>query len=94
MKKLFQKIKNLFNKIGTLNIILILVGLFFLWFNNQMIQMYNEKGSIPESYAITVVGAILGECGICGWIRTTKDRKQQRVWDKEDLSEHNNMKGE
>lgn len=79
-----RKIKELFSKVGTLNLILIIVGAFFVWFNWQMLGIYREYASIPETYACAVIAATIGECGICGWIRTTKDRKQDRRWQKED----------
>lgn len=81
-------------KIGTLNLVLILVGIFFLWFNHQMIQTYRMYGSIPETYACAVVAATIGECGICGWIRTTKDRKREREWEKEDKEGGNMNEGD
>jgi hypothetical protein len=84
MKKLFRKIKRRIAKIGTLNVILVIVGLFFVWFNCQMLNIYMTVGSIPESYACAVVAATIGECGICGWIRINKDKQQKRKWDKED----------
>ncbi len=84
---LLVKIEEFVGKIGTLNLILILVGVFFVWFNRQMIQMYHECGSVPETYACTVVGALIGECGICGWIRTNKDRRRERKWEKQDQKE-------
>ncbi len=89
MKKIVNKIKDIFAKIGTLNIILVIVGAFFLWFNFQMIEMYNKVGSIPESYACAVIAATIGECGICGWIRTNKDKRQTRMWTKQDRDEIN-----
>lgn len=82
-----KRIRNLLSKVGTLNIILFLVGAFFVWFNWQMILMFRECGSIPETYACAVVTATIGECGICGWIRTNKDRKMERKWEKEDREE-------
>ena len=82
-----KKLKSIWEKAGTLNIVLILVGVFFLWFNAQMIQTYRMYGSIPETYACAVVAATIGECGICGWIRTNKDRKRERDWEKEDRKE-------
>ena len=94
MSRLIQKLKNFYRKIGTLNVILFLVGIFFVWFNGQMIQTYRMYGSIPESYACAVVAATIGECGICGWIRTTKDRKRERNWEKEDRKEQNEMEKE
>lgn len=76
--------RKLLSNIGTLNIVLILVGVFFLWFNWQMLQLFRMYGQLPETYACAVIGATIGEAGICGWIRTTKDRKRDREWRKED----------
>ena len=70
MKKRLKKIVTTVKKVGTLNLVLILVGVFFVWFNWQMILVFREYGSIPETYACAVVAATIGECGICGWIRT------------------------
>lgn len=64
-------------RLGTLNLVLIMVGVFFLWFNWQMLDIFRAQGAIPETYACAVIAATLGECGICGWIRTTKDRKEK-----------------
>ena len=82
-----EKLKNLISKVGTLNLILILVGAFFVWFNWQMLEIFRAYGAIPESYACAVVAATIGECGICGWIRTNKDRRRERKWEKEDREE-------
>lgn len=82
-----RKIKEWFKKIGTLNVILIIVGLFFVWFNCQMLSIFRMQGQIPETYACAVVAATIGECGICGWIRVNKDKKQDREWAKEDKKE-------
>lgn len=79
--------KKLLKKAGTLNIILCVVGVFFVWFNWQMIVLFRSYGSIPETYACAVVAATIGECGICGWIRTTKDRNRERKWEIEDRKE-------
>ena len=42
---------------------------------------------MPETYACAVVAATSGECGICGWIRTNKDKQQDRKWQKQDEKE-------
>ena len=83
-----KKLLALVQKSGTMNIILFLVGAFFVWFNWQMILTFRECGSIPESYACAVVAATIGECGICGWIRTNKDRQRDREYELQDR-EHN-----
>lgn len=87
----WKKLKELIGKIGTLNLILILVGAFFVWFNWQMLEIYREYASIPETYACAVITATIGECGICGWIRTNKDRSRDRKWEKEDREKTEKM---
>lgn len=77
MKKI-KKVVAAVKKVGTLNLVLILVGAFFVWFNWQMILVFREYGSMPETYACAVVAATIGECGICGWIRTNKDKRLDR----------------
>lgn len=42
---------------------------------------------MPETYACAVVAATIGKCGICGWIRTNKDKRLDRKWQKEDEKE-------
>lgn len=76
----YRPLQRAYKKIGTLNLVLVVMFVFFLWFNWQMISLYREANSIPETYAVAVVGATIGEAGICGWIRTTKDKRR----DKED----------
>ena len=87
IKKKIKKIVSAIKKVGTLNIVLMLVGSFFIWFNWQMILVFRECGSMPETYACAVVAATIGECGICGWIRTNKDKQQDRKWQKQDEKE-------
>ena len=77
-------LKECIGKIGTLNLILIAVGAFFVWFNWQLLDIFRTSGSIPETYACAVVAATIGECGICGWIRTNKDRKREHQWELEE----------
>ena len=79
-----KKMKEVICKIGTLDLILILVGVFFVWFNWQMLCIFREQGMIPETYACAVIAATIGECGICGWIRTNKDRRRERKWEQEE----------
>ena len=56
----------------------------FVWFNWQLLDIFRTSGSIPETYACAVVAATIGECGICGWIRTNKDRKREHQWELEE----------
>ena len=86
-KKKIKKIVSAIKKVGTLNLVLMFVGAFFIWFNWQMILLYRQCDSMPETYACAVVAATIGECGICGWIRTNKDKQQDRKWQKQDDKE-------
>lgn len=79
-----RRLKKIIGKIGTLNLILILVGAFFVWFNWQMLEIFRQYASIPETYACAVIAATIGECGICGWIRTNKDRRREHQWEQEE----------
>ena len=83
-KRLRAGLANAINKAGTLNIVLLLVFGFFFFFNYQMLQLFRTYGTIPETYACAVVAATIGECGICGWIRTNKDRKREHDWQQEE----------
>ncbi len=82
--RLLKKWKEVACRIGTLNLVLILVGAFFVWFNWQMLELFRECSNIPETYACAVVAATIGECGICGWIRTNRDRRREHQWEQED----------
>ena len=75
---LWKNIKKAIGKVGTLNLVLILMFAFF----------------IPETYACAVIAATIGEAGICGWIRTTKDRKREHDWERADRKEDNNSEME
>lgn len=73
MRRIWGRLK----KLKGLDIALILTFSFFAIFHLQMLDLYRTYGSIPESYAIAVVGATIGEAGICGWIRNVKERERR-----------------
>ena len=86
MKKI-KKVVAAVKKVGTLNLVLILVGAFFVWFNWQMILVFREYGSMPETYACSVVAETIGECVIWVCIRTFIYKRLDRKWQKEDEKE-------
>ena len=45
----------------------------FLIHSVEMFYFYDKYQSIPETYAITVVTALIGECGLLGWIYKIKN---------------------
>jgi len=77
-------------KIHTMDIILIVIFATLVVFTIKMIQVFEISGSIPDTLVTCVFAALGGECGIMGWIMTTKTKKQQRKWDKEDSKKSEN----
>lgn len=73
--------------IGVMNIILIIVGVSLFAFTIAMIQIFRECGAVPDTLVTCVFAALAGECGIMGWIKTTKERKQDRAWQQQDKRE-------
>lgn len=49
-----------------------------------MIFIFAKYGCTPDTLITCVFAACGGEFGIMGWIKTTKDRNVQRIWQLED----------
>jgi NAD(P)H-nitrite reductase large subunit len=65
--------------------------------NGQSIQadiVILSIGVRPETTLARAAGLTIGEAGICGWIRTTKDRKREHDWERADRKEDNNSEME
>lgn len=73
--------------IGVMDIILIIVGISLLAFTISMIRLFREYGAVPDTLVTCVFAALGGECGIMGWIKTTKDRNKERKWEVQDRQE-------
>ena len=71
-------------KIKTMDLILIIIGIFMLIFIGVMIYIFVVCGSVPDSLVAGVFALSGGECGIMGWIKTSKERYQDRQWELED----------
>ena len=65
--------------IGTMNLILIIVGLFLVLFTMKMISLFETYGMVPDTLINCVFVALAGECGIMGWIKTSKEKNKDRV---------------
>ena len=70
--------------IGTMDLILILIALSLAWFTHRMITLYETTGGIPDTLCQCFFGLLGGECGVMGWIKTTKEKRQERKWAEED----------
>lgn len=70
--------------IGTMNLILIIVGVSLVAFTVKMISLFELYGTVPDTLITCVFTALAGECGIMGWIKTTKEKNKDRKWLLED----------
>lgn len=74
-------------RMGTMNLILIIMFLCLTSFTITMIWLFTMFGSVPDTLITCVFTALAGECGIMGWIKTTKERTRERKWEKQDQRE-------
>ena len=82
------------NHLGVMDVILIIVGISLLAFTITMVRIYRECGGVPDTLVTCVFATLGGECGIMGWIKTTKDRNKERKWEQEDKREAQEPPGE
>ncbi len=68
----------------TMDVILILIAVFLLAFIVIMLVLYYITGAIPDTLCTCVFAACGGECGVMGWIKTTKERQRDRRYELED----------
>jgi len=73
--------------IGTMNIILIVVGVALFAFTVEMIRVFLVYGAIPDTLCTCVFAALGGECGVMGMIKTAKEKYKDREWQQEDKQE-------
>lgn len=73
-----RKVQELIQKLGTLNIVLICVFMYMMYINWKMLAVFSQCGSAPESAWCALIAALLGECGICGWIKTSKEKHRRK----------------
>jgi len=80
-----MKMKNKKKKgVRTMDVILVVVGVLLISFTITMIVMFVKYGAIPDTLCTCVFAALGGECGVMGWIRTSKERHRDRSYEIED----------
>lgn len=57
---------------GTMNLILLLLGVIGVAFTVTMIVVYCKTGGIPDTLVTCFFAAVFGECGVMGMIRHAK----------------------
>ena len=83
-QKAEPKKKTVLDRMGTMNLILFIVGIVIFWFTVTMIDLFKTCGSVPDTLVNCVFLMCGGECGVMGWIKTSKEKYRDRMWDKED----------
>ena len=73
--------------LGGMDTILIILGAFLLCFIVTMIVIFIVTGSTPDTLIQCVFGLGGLEGGVLGWIKTTKERRQDRRWARQDARE-------
>ena len=76
----------------TMDVILIIVGIALAVFTVAMAVIYCVTGGIPDTLCTCVFAALGGECGVMGWIKTTKERMRERKYELEDREDQNAAK--
>ena len=72
-----------------MNIILVVLAVALVAFTWEMIELFKQYGMVPDTLVTCVFAALTGECGVMGWIKTSKVKHQERRWQKEDMREAN-----
>lgn len=72
-------------KIRTMDLILVFIIIAGVTFTREMIALYKETGMIPDTLCTCVFAALFGECGAMAFIKTAKERRQDRKWQQEDI---------
>lgn len=77
-----------------MDVILVFIAVFLLAFIVTMIILYYTTGAIPDTLCTCVFAACGGECGVMGWIKTTKERQRDRRYELEDREYEEKMKAQ
>ena len=79
-----DRVKAFFSNLGTLNLILIILGISILAFVLKMVHLFEMYGAVPDTLVTCFFAVVGGECGVMGWIRTNKENNKLRKWQLED----------
>ena len=74
-------------KLKTMDTILVVMAVLLVAFTLKMIFVFEQTGAIPDTLCTCVFAALGGECGVMGWIKTTKDKLTDRKWQIEDRAQ-------
>lgn len=71
-------------KMGTMDKVLILEGVILVAYTAADLAVFWHTGNEPATLTACVFGVCGFENGVMGWIKTTKEKVQDRRWEQED----------
>ena len=74
-----------------MDVVLAIIAVFLLLFIVTMLVLYYITGAIPDTLCTCVFAICGGECGVMGWIKTTKERQKDRQYELEDRKYQENL---
>lgn len=74
------KVRKPKKKVKTMDLILVIIGVTLAVFTIAMIHLFTLYGAIPDTLCACVFSVLGTECGAMAWIKTTKDKQQDRKW--------------
>lgn len=80
-------------QVRTMDVVLVVMSVFLLVFILILLWLYYQTGGIPDTLCTCVFAACGGECGVMGWIKTTKDRFRERQYELEDRDHEEKKQG-
>ena len=81
-------------QIRTMDVILVVIAFALVAFTVEMIKIFRETGTIPDTLCTCVFAALGGECGAMAWIKTSKERLAERRWQQEDQDREERLQKE
>ena len=74
------KFRRWWRSAGMMDRILVCLAVFLLAFTVAMIAIHIRCGTTPDTLIVSVFSVCGGECGVMGWIKSAKERNQERKW--------------
>ena len=79
-----RKEKDAHKKMGVMDKVLVLEGVILVAYTVAALAVFWHTGGEPSTLTACVFGVCGFENGVMGWIKTTKEKVQDRRWEQED----------
>lgn len=70
--------------LNKMDVILIIIAVGLIIFTLKMISLFETYMTVPDTLITCVFAVCGGECGAMSWIKTSKEKYQDRKWQLED----------